>query len=130
MKFSHLVELQCRVYGRMTTDGHYVLEEVRSDLLERYPQFKVSEPELDFVPLLPSDVEEAENRGLMISWINSMGPSKPMTAHATIYTYVFATQCDSLEEAKNLCLLVEEHMPEKFTTITLRMSAWLDRSPM
>ena len=83
-------------------------------------------------PLRHSEPNRLAVTGLLLELIRGLfGEDGTNIINPALANYYWVPELQgTLEEAKNLCLLVEEHMPEKFTTITLRMSAWLDRSPM
>lgn len=128
MEWRHLVRCECRVYGRQTSDSHSLLEEVKEDLYVRFPRFVYSEPTHDYLPLLEDEIDEAERKGMMLSFTNAW-TNNTTVAHVVCYSYVFTMQCNSHEEALNICERIESEMPEQFTSIQIQSSAWLDRNP-
>jgi hypothetical protein len=129
LDWTHQVSLECRVYGRQTSDMHTLLEEVRSELLDKFPTFICKEANVDYFPLLPEEVQEAERRGLMLTMSNERTAKMGMVMHAVVFKYVFSLTVGSSAEAEAICDDVEETMPGKFTSIRVTQDAWLDRSP-
>ena len=128
MKWSHMVKCECRVYGRQHSDSHSILEEVRAELFDKFPEFVYAEPGQDYLPLLEEEIGDAEDKGMMVSFSNAWTLNKTV-AHIVTYTYIFSMQCSSQEQALDVCNKIEEQMPGQMTSISIQSSVWLDRNP-
>lgn len=124
MDWSCIIILECRIYGRQTSDANVFLADVKEKLHVVNPTFSVSKTTLKYLAVSEHDVEEAQDRGFLITYDRVSG-----TPNVILHTGAFTKQCTSLSEAMSICETIELSLKEVFTSIQIRQSAWLDRVP-